>query len=147
MRITLRSGKTPVALAAALGLVLALTAFAATGEDTPADEAPAAEAVAGESMPVSLAGVQVSIDPKTGKLRPLSAAEARKLAAGLNRIFRTPTSGEAGYVAIQHRDGMLSAVLSTDYLNLSTVSIEADGTVHAACTDHPDVATATLEEE
>lgn len=148
MRITSRSGKTTLALAAVLGFVLALTtAFAAPAEEASQDQAPNPEAVAGSSMPVSLAGVQVAIDPATGKLRPLSPAEARKLAAGLNRMFREPASGEAGYIAMQHRDGMLSAVLGTDYLSFTTVTIDADGTLNAVCSSHPTAAAAALEEE
>jgi hypothetical protein len=60
---------------------------------------------ADESSVVTIGAMRVAVDPKTGDLRPLTPAEARKLADEMRRLFK-PRELTA---PTQRPDGALSA--------------------------------------
>lgn len=82
---------------------------------------------------VPVAGMQVSVDPATGKLRQPTAAEARELAKALKAVA-APVMGDEVRVT-EHADGMLSAQLSADFLNIWVVTTNADGSLSHVCID------------
>ena len=120
-------------------LLLLLAVVAAPGwasgeaEAEPA-EAPAAAAGADEegSLPVTVAGMQVSVDPKTGQLRMPTAAERRALAEAFQNAFG---GDRLARKAVVHRDanGMLSMQLGLEHLDSYVVEILPDGSIATRC--------------
>jgi hypothetical protein len=101
----------------------------------------AAPALAGDARaprPGAAAGMQVAIDPATHQLRQPTAAEAQALTA--QGAMTMAKSGEPQITAFA--DGTLSAVLTTDYLNVWLAAIDANGSVAQICVDGSDAATA-----
>jgi hypothetical protein len=84
-------------------------------------------------------GLTVSIDPRTGRIRPLSAEEAKQLVAGMSKMFARTITAEA---VTQHPNGMLSVDLSGSFLNVYLARINPDGSVGQACVDSADAAVA-----
>jgi hypothetical protein len=77
---------------------------------------------------VTVGSVTVGVDPKTGDIRPLTAAEAARLAREMNRLFKPRELRR-----VQNPDGSLSAIVSPNVLRFSVARIEADGTVSREC--------------
>lgn len=84
-------------------------------------------------------GLQVAIDPATGKIRQPTAAESRALASQLEGQFMTKAAAPkvTGWA-----DGTISVVLTADYLNVWMVQLNADGSVGQLCVDGYEAATA-----
>lgn len=100
------------------------TAVAGPGDDersTTKNTAPETEA---RDSTVAIGNVAVAVDRKTGELRPLTKAEAAKLALEMSKLFKPR---ELKRVA--HPDGSLSAVVAPNILKYALVRIEPDGTV------------------
>ncbi len=72
-------------------------------------------------------GLQVAIDPATGKIRQPTAAESRAL-AGLSTAKAAPQF-------TQFADGTISMVLTSDYLNVWLVGLNANGSAGQICVD------------
>jgi hypothetical protein len=131
-----------------LGLVAA-AALAAFGtlrlgaEEAPATGSPPTTTAPDQEevrVQVPLAGVTVAIDPATGRLRPPTAAEARELAAQLShKLGRTGPPP----APVLHRDGMISLVVGTDYLDFMVATLDPAGNVTTACV-HGSPTTSTL---
>lgn len=114
-----------------LALLLALIASpAGAAEETGNETAPAAASTV--SMPVTVAGMQVSIDPVTGRLRQPTAAESRALAEAFQKAF-----GHNGLTrkAVVQKDasGMLTLQVDFSQLDYSVAEIRPDGTVATRC--------------
>lgn len=77
-------------------------------------------------------GLQVAIDPATGKIRQPTAAEARAFANQFAGMTKAATS-EPQFT--EFADGTLSMVLTADYLNVWLVGVNADGSVSPVCVD------------
>jgi hypothetical protein len=82
-------------------------------------------AVAGQDVMVTIGSTQVAVDPKTGDLRPLTRAEAKKLAAAMRKMFKSRRIDEPTL----RPDGALSAIAVPNVLQFSVARIESDGTV------------------
>lgn len=113
-----------------LALLLALLAPPAwAAEEAATDATPAASA---DAMPVTVAGMQVSIDPKTGRLRQPTAAESKALAEAFQKAF-----GHNGLTqkAVVKKDanGMLTMQVDFSLLDYSIAEILPDGTVSTHC--------------
>lgn len=129
-----------VAVAGLVGLALALSvglAPASQAEETVAPATTTPPSVTEESTQIALpiAGMMVSIDPKTGRLRQPTPEEAQQLAAAMARSLATRKQETR---VLQHRDGMLSAVVGIDYAeyaNFEVATIGADGSVEYHCTE------------
>jgi hypothetical protein len=86
---------------------------------------------------VTYAGVRVAIDPATGKLRPLTAAENKALSdAMLKGSSRTARVGnqprnatEAGRTRRVHADGSVSVRVPADQMSEVSATVGADGQV------------------
>jgi len=121
--------------------LLAVAAMAATGlgvavaasQDSSAETVSEADSTKDEvqPIPVTLGGLQVSVDPETGELQPLSKAEARALADQMRRMFPPKTIDEATV----RPDGSLAAVVVPNVLRLSVARVRSDGKVSLDCTD------------
>jgi hypothetical protein len=88
----------------------------------------AAPAFAGGKAPN---GLQVAIDPATGKIRQPTAAEARAFAGQFAGRFTTKAAPQF----TQWADGTLSMVLTPDYLNVWLVGLNSDGSTSPVCVD------------
>ncbi|HKI01350.1 MAG TPA: hypothetical protein VKK31_05175 [Thermoanaerobaculia bacterium] len=75
-------------------------------------------------------GLQVAIDPATGKIRQPTAAESRALSAQVATKAAT-----AGPQFTHWADGTISAVLTEDYLNVWLVQLNANGSASQVCVD------------
>jgi hypothetical protein len=96
---------------------------------------PVAETEAVRSVPV--AGMQVAIDPATGRLRQPTPAEARELLDGLRQMMK---ASPRAHVAQQHADGTLSLVLGAEALSVYVAKLGPDGSLAQACVGSPDEA-------
>ena len=75
-------------------------------------------------------GLQVAIDPATGKIRQPTTAESRALAGQF-----TAKSAASAPVFTEWADGTISMVLTEDYLNVWLVGIDANGSAAQVCVD------------
>jgi hypothetical protein len=81
------------------------------------------------------AGVTVGIDPATGKLRPLTAAESKRLSAAMvgksaQRHGNQPRNAtEAGKTRRVHADGSVSVRVPADQMSQLNATVGADGKV------------------
>src|SRR5262249_37054873 len=80
---------------------------------------------------VTVAGVQVAIDGH-GRLRPPTAQEARRLAAGLAAMFAPQGHLES---AEKSASGTMSFVFGAESLNVALVRLGNDGKPVQACVD------------
>ena len=136
----------------ALGLgLVAIAAFTAFGtlplgaEEAPTTGSPPASTAPDQEevrVELPLAGMTVAIDPATGRLRPPTAAEARELAAQLSQKLGRTGPPPA---PVLHRDGMVSLVVGTDYLDFMVATLDPTGDVTTACV-HGSPTTSTLDQ-
>ena len=108
---------------AALGTV----ALLATGAGSAAMAGPA------EKGGASAQGLQVHVDPATGKLRQPTAAEIKVLADA----FRAKMAARLvqGAQVTQHADGSISATLGPEALNVWVATVNPDGSISQACVE------------
>jgi hypothetical protein len=100
------------------------TALAGPGDQQPSTTKDTASDTEARDSTVEIGNVAVAVDPKTGELRPLTKAEAAKLALEMRKLFKPR---ELKRVA--HPDGSLSAVVAPNVMEYALVRIEADGTI------------------
>jgi hypothetical protein len=112
-------------------LILACTTagLAVVASAAPAAEEPVADR---QEVRVPVAGVQVAIDPETGRLRQPTRQEARELLRGLDAMWHsTARSGQATKSA----DGTLSMVLGSEGLNIAIARLDGIG-LASACVEN-----------
>lgn len=140
-----------MAMATTLAALLALTAAGAPAAG--AEETRPTTAVDPQSeitVELPFAGMTVAVDPATGKLRQPTPAQARELAKAMMAHFGKHAAEPVR--VLQHRDGMLSAVLSPADMDFSVATVDADGKLGFQCVDsvgkaaEATLATPTLEE-
>jgi hypothetical protein len=122
-------------LGSATACVILGTAVATAGDDERSTAKDAASDTEARDSTVAIGGVTVAVDRKTGELRPLTKAEAAKLALEMSKLFKPR---ELKRVA--HPDGSLSAVVAPNVLEYAVVRIEKDGTVTRGYADDPEEA-------
>lgn len=104
------------------GLTLGFAAQAAEQQEPAATE-------------TTYAGVTVGIDPATGKLRPLTAAESKRLSDAMvgksaQRQGNQPRNAtEAGKTRRVHADGSVSVRVPADQMSQINATVGADGQV------------------
>lgn len=132
------AGRSLCGLALLLALV-ALPAWAADeGASTPAAE-PAAPAVDQDGfLPVTVAGMQVSVDPETGRLRPPTAAEAKALAAAFQQAYGGAARLSKKTLVRRSGDGMLTAQVDFSLLDHYVAERLPDGTIVSRCVAGPE---------
>ena len=84
----------------------------------------------GPAVSRSVAGLKVFVDRATGRLRPPTPAEARRLAEGLREML---SQSEEGLEIVRHPNGMLSVDLQGRFQNAAVATMEADGGVVLHC--------------
>lgn len=110
-----------------------------------AAEPPATPTAQSETQDVVVSGVKVAIDPKTGHIRPLTAAESKQLSdamlkappmrtlrAGARASTQPRTMAEARATLRTHADGSKSARIPTSLMNEISVSRDASGKLNYA---------------
>lgn len=119
-----------------LALLVALVAPpVSAAEEAPEAAAPAAaaEVDAGQvSLPVNVAGMQVSIDPQTGRLRQPTPAEAKALSAAFQQAF-APNRIARKVIVQKDANGMMTAQVDLSLLDQYVVEVQADGTLATRC--------------
>lgn len=81
-------------------------------------------------LQVNVAGMQVAIDPKTGRLRPPTPEESRALAQALRQQFTTPNQP---LQVIQAENGALAVELPEDMMETVVLRTHEDGTQTIDC--------------
>jgi hypothetical protein len=117
-------------LGSATASVILGAAVATAGDDERSTAPNATSEAETRDSTVEIGNVAVAVDPKTGQLRPLTKAEASKLAVEMRKLFKPR---ELKRVA--HPDGSLSAVVAPNVLEYALVRIEPDGTVSRTYVD------------
>ncbi len=90
----------------------------------------------------SVAGVIVTIDPATGKLKRPTPEEARQLAAGFEEMV---SQSAEGLVVVHHFNGMMSVNLEDRFQNVSVARVNPDGSIALGCVSDPQSAEAFLQ--
>jgi hypothetical protein len=108
-----------------LGTMAAIAAQGASGAGNPADAGtkPA-------DLRVTVAGMQVAVDPQTGKLRPPTAEESRALAQALRQEFVQPS---APLQVVRAANGAEMVELPEDFMETAVLLIAQDGTRQIQC--------------
>jgi hypothetical protein len=112
---------------AALGAVALLAAGAASAAAAPGGAGAAQPAI---KAPVGAAGMQVFVDPATGKIRPATPQEVKMMS---NRLQAFLNRSSVGLKVQESADGMLSMNLQGGFLNVWVASVGADGKITNAC--------------
>ena len=135
-----------------LGAFALLGILALGGQTAPAEDGGkgARPTVAREEGQATVAGMKVAIDPATGRMRPPTAEESARLRAGMREFFaglearsraaRRADEGEAASARPSLRtrtDGKLSALVGTDKLQFTVLTLGPDGSRRAACVSGP----------
>jgi hypothetical protein len=115
----------------ALSLAVAGVAGASDGDKTSNADKQAAKATENGQAYVTIGGLRIAVDPKTGDLRPLTPAESKKLADAMRKKFK-PRDLTAPTV---RADGSLTAVVAPNVLRFSVARIGPDGRVSTICAD------------
>lgn len=87
---------------------------------------------------VGVAGMQVAIDPATGKLRPLTGEEKKALALALGKLANRSVDG---LVAVDRPGGAKSIDLRGRFMSVAVASVGANGVAEASCLTDPETAT------
>jgi hypothetical protein len=117
-------------LISALGLLLAPGAMAG-GDESPQTPESKKDTASADDALVTIGGLRIAVDPKTGELRALTPAEAKKLQDEMKKRF-PPRTLDAPTV---RSDGSLSAVVAPNTLRFSVARTDGSGRVEAGCTD------------
>ena len=140
-----RFPRRPVIVIAAIAIVAiaAITVVSrqsASGKQTSGSQ-PNAVANAREKKytTVRVAGQDVQVDGQTGKIKPLTQAEAQQLAEGLKRRLNKSTEG---LTEVHHADGSVSMDLQGRFQNVTVARENEDGTISQSCVDNPRAAAA-----
>lgn len=83
---------------------------------------------------VKVAGQQVQVDSQTGKIKPLTPEEAKKLAQGIKGLANQSTDG---LTPIYQLDGSVSINLQDRFQNVAIAKKNPDDTVSQSCVDNP----------
>jgi hypothetical protein len=87
-------------------------------------------------------GQTVAVDRQTGQTRPLTPAEARRLADGIKQLV---SQSSEGLVQIRRTDGSVSMDLQGRFQSVLIAKKEDDGTISQACIDNVESAAAFFE--
>ncbi len=134
----------PVLIVTALVVVViaAITVVSrqpANGEQSNRSEEVMANVANTKYTTVKVAGQDVQVDPQTGKMKPLTPEEAKRLADGLKGMLNKSTEG---LVEVQNVDGSKSMDLEGRFQNVTVARENTDGTLSQSCVDNPSAAAA-----
>jgi hypothetical protein len=117
--------------------LLLVSSFAVTAEEAqkPVQTQETLELTEDGYLATTVAGVQIFVDPETGRMRPPSEAEAAELAQAMQRMFVKPLKLGAIPAPVEHADGSISMVLDPSYVSLSVLHVDEDGNLHTDCVD------------
>lgn len=109
-----------------LAFALAFSSSAAAQKSASPKEAPAAD----DYAYVPFAGQSVAIDRQTGKLRPPTPEEARKLAEGLKNFL---SRSDQGLTIMTHSNGAQSVDLQGRFQSVTLAKVNPDGSTSEKC--------------
>lgn len=135
-RLTLTTLLVATAVFAIAAGTVASRQRASTGEPTEMElNGPVAKSP--DLMTVGVAGQDVQVNSQNGQIKPLTQAEAQKLAAGVKQMVNQSTEG---LVQVRHADGSVSMDLEGRFQNVTVARINKDGSVSQSCVDNPQAA-------
>lgn len=109
---------------------LALTVGISTSAVAQKSTSPETVSAGDDYTYVPFAGQSVAIDRKTGKLRPPTPEEARKLAEGLKNLL---SRSDRGLTIVTHRNGAQSVDLQGRFQSVTLAKINRDGSTSEKC--------------
>ena len=121
-------------------VALGTSALAMAEEVKPPTRLPARTPV--NQVQIGAAGLRVYVDPATGRIRQPTEAEKQALEKAMAPLFGNKL--KKNLTATQFSDGTVSISLAGQFLNVTLVTTNADGTLQAACVDSLDAAAAAL---
>ena len=138
----------PVLVAVALvvlviGAISAVSRQLVAGKQSQESEKPVALSDSSDKKftTVKVAGQDVQVDSQTGKLKPLSPEEAKRLAEELKKMLNKSADG---LTQVQHDDGSVSMDLEGRFQHVVIARAREDGTVSMSCVDNPRAAASAL---
>jgi hypothetical protein len=134
LRATCSSKQEKVRILVKVLALLSVLTLAATVAAAEPGQVPAGKGEPAVRTAVGAGGLQVAVDPATGKLRPPTAAEARVLAAGLDKVVNDSAEG---LEAVTWPDGTVTVDLEGRFASVAVVSFDDDGTLTMECIDLP----------
>ena len=126
---------TVILAAAVLSLALTAAAWAGPGR-APAQQSTEAPRIEADGA----AGVQVAIDPQTGKIRQPTPEERRALDEGFRSMFGKSLTSTAQ--SVTWPDGTAALEVGEEFTNVWVARINPDGSVSHACVDSAEAANA-----
>lgn len=84
-----------------------------------------------------LAAQQIQIDPQTGQIRPLTPAEAQKLADGMKELV---SQSSDGLVPVQRPDGLVSIDLQGRFQSVAVAKKVEGDNIAQSCVDSTEAA-------
>jgi len=118
--------------------ITVLSRQAAKGKISTVTEPKLATAESGKKyVTVKVAGRDVQVDPQTGKIKPLTPAEAQELGDGLKTMLN---KSNEPLEEIHNADGSVTADLKGRFQNVTLARVNEDGTVERSCVDDPKAA-------
>jgi hypothetical protein len=128
-------------LFAAVAIVVAVTAITVIsrqkGRTTQAANLKPAKAAASTTptfVTRRVGNQDISINPRTGEIKPLTQEEAQRLANDLAPMLDNATDG---LTQVRHADGSVSMDLEGRFQNVTVARVNSDGTVEQSCVDNP----------
>ena len=122
----------------AIAAITVLSRQSASGKQTDQSQKPVVNAADTKYTTVRVAGQDLQVDAQ-GKIRPLTAEEAQKLADGLKGMLNRSSEG---LVEQKHADGSVSMDLQGRFQNVTVARVNEDGSVTTSCVDNPRAAAA-----
>lgn len=84
----------------------------------------------------------IPIDPQTGQVRPLTQAEAQKMAEGIKQLVNQSTDG---LQSVRYADGSVSVDLQGRFQSIAVAKRNEDGKLIESCVDNPKAAAVFFE--
>ena len=118
----------------AIAAITVMSRQSASGKQSVATENAPTATAGPRYTTVKIAGQDVQVDSQTGKIKPLTADEAKQLAEGLKGMLNKSTEG---IVPEHDADGSTSLDLQGRFQNVTVARVNEDGTVTQSCVDNP----------
>jgi len=126
-----------------IGAISAVSRQLAAGTQSPqpVNTATSKDSAGKKFMNVKVVGQTVQVDSQTGKLKPLTAEQAKELAAALKKMVNKSADG---LTEVQRADGSSSIDLKDRFRHVVVAGEREDGGLSMSCVDNPRAAASAL---
>lgn len=126
-----------VAILAAIAVIAIAAVTVVSRQKAKAEEshqhAPLAASNAKNFATLKVGGQDITVDGRTGEIKPLTQEEAQAMVAGISKMVNQSTEGLA---QVQNADGSVSLDLEDRFQNVTIARQNQDGTLSTACVDN-----------